>query len=94
MEMLGYIRMRYRRSNGGRGLNFSPIPLATTGFGEIKKGTSVPNRRDNSRSRSSLSLSLRTLLSVTSVPAAFPLPPPNPAPEGIFLRRRIFMSIG
>ena len=66
------------------GNNFSPNPFASWNPPLIKNGTSAPN--DNPISSNFLveKFKFHNLFNVFKVVAALLLPPPNPAPIGIF----------
>jgi len=88
----GYRIINQRRGKFARGVKRSPIPRARAGRRRMKKGTSAPRERPSFSNFLFEYPKRKRRFRATKVAAASLLPPPNPAPTGIFLR--IWIEIG
>jgi len=82
----GYKITNQKWGNFARGVKRSPIPRARAGRRRMKKGTSVPSERPSFSNLLIEYPKRNSRFRAIKVAAASLLPPPNPAPTGIFLR--------
>ena len=66
------------------GCRRSPLPLPIAHGDMRKKGTSEPRSEAIATNSLRGNFKFHKILRASRAPAAFPLPPPSPAPEGIF----------